>query len=188
MCTTVCHHLNWEGGSAGYTLELPYLMQMNAGESLSALDQVSQKKILFLAANIGNAGEWNQEFIFFISLENWARDWGISINYSSACLGQINCGRNRRRRGGAEKRRRLRRRRRRKRTRRRRRRKRRRRRRRLDLQKEQGECHIHEDDIYSTRWKLEKISRLGSPALADNSHLVKPTCIQPSHLRSCGRS
>ena len=40
------------------------------------------------------------------------RVWGISINYSSACLGQINCGRNGRRRRGAEKRRRLRRRRR----------------------------------------------------------------------------
>ena len=43
------------------------------------------------------------------------REWGISINYSSACLGQINCGRNGRRRGGAEKRRRLRRKRRRRR-------------------------------------------------------------------------
>ena len=43
-----------------------------------------------------------------------ARELGISINYSSACLGQINCGRNGRRRGGAEKRRRLRRRRRKK--------------------------------------------------------------------------
>ena len=43
-----------------------------------------------------------------------AKELGISINYSSACLGQINCGRNGRRRGGAEKRRRLRRRRRKK--------------------------------------------------------------------------
>ena len=53
LCCTTTVSLELREG-AGYTLELPYLMQMNAGESLSALDQVSQKKIL--AANIGNTG------------------------------------------------------------------------------------------------------------------------------------